>query len=133
MGLLDSIKGLFGGSDQSMTALFDAVKSNLSSGDGLSGLMSKFDAAGLGDKFKSFVGPGDNADMTPEDVEKVFGQEKVAEFAEKAGVDTKTAEEGLAKFLPEFVNKLTPDGQIPGLDDLKGMLDKIPGIGDLLK
>ena len=133
MGLLDSIKGLFGGSDQSLTALFDSVKSMVTEGDGLNGLMQKFDAAGLGDKFKSFVGTGANADLTPDEVGKVFGDEKINEFAEKAGVNADQAKEGLSKFIPEFVNKLTPDGNIPGLDDLKGMLDKIPGIGDFLK
>lgn len=132
MGLLDSITGMFGGSDKSANALLDQVKKMVASG-GLDGLLEKFNAAGLGDKVKSWVGSGPNDELTGDEVEQALGADQVKSFAADAGVDEGTAKEGLAKFIPEFVNKLTPDGNIPGLDQMKGMLDKIPGIGGLFR
>ena len=125
MGLLDRIAGLFGGGQgeqigKSLGGLLDDV-------GGIDGLMSKFDAAGLGDLARSWVGTGENAAVSPEQVKEALGTEELEKVASEAGVSADEAANGLSKFLPDMVDKLTPDGAIPSADELKEQFGKLVG------
>lgn len=80
---------------------------------GLGGLLNQFQAAGLGDKADTWVGTGSNARLRPAEVEQALGQDEVAAIAREAGVSERQARGGLAKMLPDLVNQLTPNGQVP--------------------
>jgi uncharacterized protein YidB (DUF937 family) len=94
---------------------------------GLGGLMEKFNSAGLGDAAKSWVGHGENAPISGDQIGQVLGGDMMGELASKLGMSQGDAAGSLAQMLPGLIDKLTPHGQAPagGLGnsgDLMGML-----------
>ncbi len=125
MGLLDQITGLLGGKGGDVSGLFGQVEGLLGSVGGLDGVMSKLQAAGLDDKLQSWIGTGDNASISGDEVKKALGPDEVAQVAQKTGVSEDEAATGLAESLPKLIDKLTPNGKLPdagGLDDALGKL-----------
>jgi uncharacterized protein YidB (DUF937 family) len=80
---------------------------------GVSGLLQQFHEKGLGDLVNSWVGSGQNAQISPDQVQQVLGTEQVQQVAEKAGVSPEAASSKLAEYLPMIIDKLTPNGQVP--------------------
>lgn len=135
MGIVDSIKGLLGGGggdDAGLSSLFDQAKGFLGN-NGLDGLLDRLNAGGVGDKASNWVSTGPNPEMTADEVGKAFSDDELKEVAEKAGISEDEAKTGLAAMIPSLIDKLTPDGNVPGKDQLGGLLDSIPGIGGLFK
>ena len=61
----------------------------------------------------SWVSTGQNAQISPDQVQQVLGTEQVQQVAAKAGISPEAAGSKLAEFLPLIVDKLTPNGQVP--------------------
>ncbi len=144
MGLLDSVLGaagaMMGGNQQSqggglgnlgsLGALLPVVVGMLgndSQHGGLGGLMEKFNQAGMGDVIKSWVGSGQNAPISGDQLGQVMGGDMMGEIAAKLGMNQGDAAGQLAQMLPGLIDKLTPHGEAPqgGLGnsgDLMGML-----------
>jgi uncharacterized protein YidB (DUF937 family) len=125
MGLLDQVMGALGGKGGNVSGLFGQVEGLLGAVGGLDGVMSKLQAAGLDDKLQSWIGTGQNAAISPDEVKKALGPDELAQVAQKAGVSQDEAASGIADALPQLVDKLTPDGKLPdtgGLDDALGKL-----------
>lgn len=94
---------------------------------GLGGLLEKFNQAGLGDVAKSWVGTGENAPISGDQLSNVLGGDMMGELAAKLGMSQGDAAGGLAQMLPGLIDKLTPQGQAPeggvgNSGDLMGML-----------
>lgn len=94
---------------------------------GLGGLLEKFNQAGLGDVAKSWVGTGENAPISGDQLSNVLGGDMMGELAAKLGMSQGDAAGGLAQMLPGLIDKLTPNGQAPeggvgNSGDLMGML-----------
>jgi uncharacterized protein YidB (DUF937 family) len=85
---------------------------------GLGDLLAGFERAGFGTQAQSWVGRGANQPLPAEGIEKVFGPGALAEIARRAGVSEADASHGLSQLLPEVVDRLTPDGQLPQADAL---------------
>ena len=110
--------------------------SGLTSGEGLDlgGITEKMKASGLGDQLESFLGDGENQEMSADQVKNAFGEEGLANVANKLGVDTDTAASQLTDILPGLLDKASSGGNllesITGggagglLDMAKGMLKK---------
>lgn len=81
---------------------------------GLSGLIDKISAGGLGEQAASWVSTGQNLPITAEQIQEVLGSSFVQGLAAKAGINTADVAGSLANLLPQVVDKLTPDGQVPG-------------------
>ncbi len=79
---------------------------------GLQGLIGKFDKGGLGAIASSWVGKGENMPVNASQVTDAFGEDKLAELAEKFGLDKDTIAEKLAELLPNAVDKMTPEGTL---------------------
>ncbi len=131
MSLLDSVKGLLDGVDgKDQGGLLQSAQDLL--GGGLDSVKDKFEATGLGDKFKSWTGTGANESVTADDMKKAFGEDKLKELADKQGTDTQSLAEKLAGFFPKLIDGVTPDGKAGDdagiLDSVKGLLGKIPGL-----
>jgi len=127
MGILDSILGAAGGGENNpMSAISDMLGAHQG---GLGGLIGAFEQAGLGEIAKSWVGTGGNLSVSPEQIQAVLGSGPVADFARKLGVDPQVASEHLAQLLPQVVDHLTPEGQVPSgaLGALEGLLGKLKG------
>ncbi len=81
---------------------------------GLAGLVQTFREKGLGDVVNSWISRERNQPVTAAQIESVLGNEKVQALAAKLGVSTSTISTGLATVLPQVVDKLTPEGTLPG-------------------
>jgi uncharacterized protein YidB (DUF937 family) len=125
---MDAISKIFGGGGGGDSDLIKGFTEMVSKGGGMQGLVSKFDAAGLGDKARSWVGGGSNEPITGQEMRQALGDEEVDQLAQKAGISPDEASDKLAKIVPEAVNKLTPDGQMPDPSKLQEMMKSLPGM-----
>ena len=120
MGLLDGIlKGVagkfLGGEGEGSNPLMGMV-GNLLSGSqsgGLSGLIQTFNSKGLGDVISSWVGTGENFPISGQQIQEVLGSEQIQKMAEKLGTSKEEVSGGLASLLPQMIDKLTPNGDVP--------------------
>jgi uncharacterized protein YidB (DUF937 family) len=87
---------------------------------GIQGLMQAFQQNGMGGAVQSWIGTGQNQQVSPEQVTHALGQDQVQQVADQAGISHQDASSGIASLLPQIVDKLTPDGQIPHHNDLMG-------------
>ena len=130
MGLLDGILGsLAGGTNNSGAAnpllqLAMQMLANkggggtgggaLESMGGLNGIINAFQQSGLGHLADSWVGTGENLPVSADQLSNVLGTDKIGEIASQLGMSQTDAAGGLAKILPELINHITPNGQVPG-------------------
>jgi len=134
MGLLDSIMGMLGksgGGKDVMSQLSSMLTGKGGDGLGLSRLLEQFKGAGLGDKADSWVGTGENQPLTPAEVQKAIGDEKLAKMSKQTGQSVGSLTTDLSKMIPQAVNKLTPDGKVPDPGDLMNMAKNLD-LGKLL-
>ena len=80
---------------------------------GLSGLVDQFNDKGLGGLISSWISTGENQPVSGEQIDQVIGEDKIQEIAQKLGLSATEARSGLASFLPQIIDKLTPNGQLP--------------------
>jgi uncharacterized protein YidB (DUF937 family) len=90
---------------------------------GLGALLERFQQQGFGDQVQSWVGTGQNEPIPPDALSQVFGSDQLSQIAAQAGVSEDDARMGLSQLLPEVVNELTPQGQLPNPDQLRSTLD----------
>lgn len=146
MGLLDSVLGGMlggGGNAQSnpQAALISAIIGMLGQGGGagaqagaqgagfggLGGLVEAFARNGMGDVAKSWVGTGQNLPVSPDQLGQVLGGGTIDNMASQLGMNQSDLLGQLSQMLPQVVDRLTPNGQVPqgdlgGMGDLAGML-----------
>ena len=125
-GGLASLISMVANNPQLMQALTGLLSNDGGQG-GLTGLIAKFQQAGLGDVIGSWVGSGQNQAVSGEQLTNVLGTDAMAGLAEKLGMSQGDAAGQLSNILPGLIDKLTPQGQAPasGLGnagDLMGML-----------
>jgi uncharacterized protein YidB (DUF937 family) len=90
---------------------------------GIQGLLQAFQQHGMGDAVQSWISTGQNQQVSSEQVNQALGHDQVQQVAQQAGVSKEEASSGIASLLPQIVDKLTPNGQVPQQGDLmsKGM------------
>jgi uncharacterized protein YidB (DUF937 family) len=88
---------------------------------GLQGLVSSFQQNGLSDTVASWIGTGSNLGVSPEQIQQVFGNEKIASLASNFGIDPQQASSQIAEFLPTVIDKISPNGQLPESFDLSSL------------
>ncbi len=98
---------------------------------GLTGFISKFTGAGLGNVVNSWISRGENTALTNDQLSSVLGNETIRNLADKAGLSPALAMPALAYMLPKVVDSLTPDGVVPtSLPDT--IMNYIGGLGGML-
>jgi uncharacterized protein YidB (DUF937 family) len=136
MGLLDSVLGMVTGGQQGggNAALLNMVVGMLANnaggaggGGGLADIVGKFQQAGMGDVVSSWIGTGQNAPISGDQLGNVLGSDMIANIAKQLGVSHGDAAGQLAQMLPQVVDKLTPNGEAPagGLGDIGGLLAQL--------
>lgn len=132
MGLFDSILGAMNQQTQTSggaNPLIGIIGGLLQQSGGLQGLMAKFNQAGQGNAFASWVGTGENQQVSGSQIENVLGSEQVQALAAKLGIDPNQASHFLAQYLPQVVDQMTPAGKIdPATDHQQSLADLIPGL-----
>lgn len=125
MGLLDSVLGsLTSGGSGAGNPLLEAVLSMVNNPEsgGLKGLLDKFQEGGLGHIADSWVSTGKNLPISADQIQEALGSGQLGSLAEKLGMSQGEASAKVAELLPGVVDKLTPNGQIPDMGALSGLL-----------
>ena len=105
-GLGDLLGGLLGGAAAGGTA------GGVLSG-GLGDLMKQLQEGGLGDAANTWVSNGANKQVAPGDLGKALGADQINMLANQTGMSSDDLLQNLAKYLPDVINHLTPDGRLP--------------------
>ena len=92
-------------------------------GGGLGGLLEQLQRTGFREQADSWVSPGANRPISPDAVSQIFGKDGLETIARQAGLSPDEASHGLSELLPEVVDRMTPDGQVPDPDALANSVD----------
>lgn len=122
MGLLDSITGSLG--QGGGNPLMKIVTELITNSGGVSGLLQKFHAHGLGKVADSWVGTGQNLPINADQVQSVFGSDQIQQMAAKVGIAPEALSAKLAELLPQVIDKATPNGSVPDSANLQQGLGK---------
>lgn len=88
-------------------------------------LVSKLMAnGGLENIVQSWLSDGQNGAISADQISEFFGSGKISEFASQLGLGEGQATEGLARVIPQLLDKASSGGSLlDGLDDIGGMLN----------
>jgi uncharacterized protein YidB (DUF937 family) len=144
MGLLDSLIGAVSGgmggqggagdAGGTQGALLNAVIGMLANGQGQGGgagglgdLIGKFTQNGMGDVISSWVGHGQNAPISGDQLSSVLGADTIGNIAAKLGMSHGDVAGQLSQVLPQMIDRLTPHGQAPagGLGGISDILAQL--------
>lgn len=95
---------------------------------GLQGLIQALTQSGLGQQAQSWVSTGANLPISPDQITAALGGGQLQNLAQQLGMSQDQAAGGLADFLPQMVDQLTPNGAVQddlveqGLSLLRGKL-----------
>lgn len=79
----------------------------------LQNILTQADQAGLGDKVRSWIGQGSNVPATADEIRNILGNSTVHDLVERTGLPVDAVLGALAHFLPDAVDKNTPEGTLP--------------------
>ena len=128
MDLMNLAKGMLAdklGGDSD--ALGETMNGLLGAGDkvDLGSLMSGLKEKGLGDVAASWLGDGENAEISADQLKDVLGGEQVAQAAAKLGTDEGSLLNSLKDALPQIVDQASSGGSLLGaVGGLGGMAKK---------
>ncbi len=80
---------------------------------GLGGMLRRFQQSGHTDVINSWIGPGQNQPIAPDQLHQALGPEAVNNLARLTGLPQNDLLSELARVLPGVVDKLTPQGRMP--------------------
>lgn len=120
MGFLENLAGrelgnMGGGKGALVMAIVQMLQNRQG---GVQGLLQAFQQQGMGNAVQSWIGNGQNQPLSPEQVTQALGHDQVQQVADQAGISHQEASSGIAALLPEIVDKLTPNGQVPQQNNL---------------
>jgi uncharacterized protein YidB (DUF937 family) len=87
-------------------------------GGGLNELVERFRQNGQGDVAESWVGPGPNKEVAPNQLEQAIGPDVLATLSQQTGLSRDEILARLSRELPQAVDKYTPEGRLPTQQDL---------------
>ncbi len=136
MGFLDQITGELSkklGGEGNAGSLFEQAMSliNNPSTGGISGFIEAFKNNRLGDIVSSWISTGENMPISADQILQTIGPDRIQNIAQKIGMSNEDLTQHLSQVLPQIIDKLTPDGDVPSssiLEDALKMLKKsFPG------
>lgn len=132
MSILDSVLGgLMGGQGGQQSPVGGILSSLLGGGGqagaqaggasgpmagGIGGLLQRFQQAGLGNVAQSWVGGGQNQPVSPQQLQSVFGEQQVNQWAQQSNMQPQDLLSQLSQHLPNAVDQMTPNGQVSSND-----------------
>jgi uncharacterized protein YidB (DUF937 family) len=76
-------------------------------------VMDKFRQRGMGRQAQSWMSTGQNEPIDEQAVEQVVGHQELQQMAQRLGVPEEQVAQAFAEIMPEMVDKMTPQGQMP--------------------
>jgi uncharacterized protein YidB (DUF937 family) len=99
------------------------------SGTALGGILDRFRNAGAANKVDSWVRPGPNEPLDRQEVEAAIDDETLTSLSRQTGLSREELLARLTQALPEAVDKMTPNGELPTSARREGepnLLDDVP-------
>lgn len=127
MDLMDSLKSAIGGGNK-QNDLMSIIMSLIGGQGGINNLISQFATKGLGDVINSWIGTGKNLPISGNQLQSVFGKDKISQLASKVGMDNNAFTSQLSNLLPQVIDQLTPDGKVPEGDIMSKGMDLLGGL-----
>lgn len=125
MDLMNLAKGMLakklGGDNPAIAGVLNSLIGGGDSAD-VGGLVNGLKEKGMGDVAESWLGDGENKEISPDQLKEVLGAEKVSAAAAELGTDEGSLLDSLKDALPQMVDKSSSGGSL---------LDKVGGIGGL--
>jgi uncharacterized protein YidB (DUF937 family) len=132
MGLLDGLLGSMMGGQQmpgaeqqmpgagqrlpgayTQNPLLQLALQILQQNGGIEGILRKFQQAGYGPQAQSWISTGRNLPIDPNVLAQIFGRGQLGQIAQQMGMSNDEASGGLAQTLPQVIDEMTPQGQVP--------------------
>lgn len=107
-GVLSGLGGLLGG----LGGAGGADAGGLLKG-GLGELVDRFRESGHGEAADSWVGPGPNKEIAPQNLEQVIGPDVLNTLTQQTGLSREEILARLSRDLPHAVDQYTPEGRLP--------------------
>ncbi|MFV0480772.1 MAG: YidB family protein [Campylobacteraceae bacterium] len=126
MGLLDGVLGkVTGGGAGNITEIIKIADAF----GGIDGIVKLLTKGGFGNIVESWIGNGSNLPISQSQISSALGSTALKSAASSIGIDANTITSTLSKYLPDVVNKLSPDGVLPKKFDTQSLLSA--GLGFL--
>jgi len=100
---------------------------------GLGGLVAQFTQHGMGEMVRSWVGSGQNLPVSPDQISQVLGNDTIGRLAQQLGLGQGEVAGQLSEMLPQVIDRMTPQGQLPQGNDLSALGDIDGLLGGLLR
>jgi uncharacterized protein YidB (DUF937 family) len=103
--------------------------------NGLGGLLGGLRSQGFEQHVDSWVQPGPNQHVSPDELSRAFDPQDIDAAAQQAGTDRGTLMNEVSRLLPEMVDRMTPHGRLPQHEgevhggSMGGLLNSIFGGG----
>jgi uncharacterized protein YidB (DUF937 family) len=124
MGLLDGLlnsmmSGTAGGGSMTseQSPLLQMALQILQQNGGIEGVLAKFQQAGYGAQAGSWVSTGQNVPISGDVLSQVLGNGQLDQIAQQLGMSQGAGTGGLASVLPQVIDHMTPQGQVPADHD----------------
>jgi uncharacterized protein YidB (DUF937 family) len=127
MGLLDALTSIAGGASPEHQGVADALSQVMQEHpEGMDGILNQLKQNGLGQQVESWVNPGENKGISPEQVQQGFGSSVLENIAQRAGISPAVASGVIAVVLPLVVSHMSGNsGQPAQSGGLAGLAGKI--------
>ena len=120
--------GVLDGTD--VAAALQNLLSDSSGNLNLSGIVSQLQGLGLADIAASWLGDGENAAISSEQISQIFGNDQLSSFASSLNLEENNVTQALTSALPELIDKMSSGGALSNLlgdqaGELLGSLKKL--------
>jgi uncharacterized protein YidB (DUF937 family) len=103
-----------GGKGAALTALMIPLAMQwVQRNGGISGVLQRFQQKGYTQQASSWVSTGANEALPQKAIGEVVGNDELSQMSQQLGVSNEEVSGGMARILPEVVNHMTPDGNVP--------------------
>jgi len=114
-GIGDLLRGGLGG------LLAGGAAGSVLSG-GLNDLLKQFQQNGHGEAVDSWVGTGANKTIAPKELGQALGSDQINALLAQTGMSREELLDSLSHYLPQVVDRLTPQGRLPTDQEAQRML-----------
>jgi uncharacterized protein YidB (DUF937 family) len=127
MSLLEALTSIAGGASSDHHGVADALSQIMQEHPGgMDGLLNQLKQNGLGEQVQSWVTPGQNQAVTPDQVQQGLGNGMMENIAQRAGISPQVASGVIAVVLPLVVSHFAGNsGQTAQSGGLAGLASKI--------
>ncbi|HVO45749.1 MAG TPA: YidB family protein [Steroidobacteraceae bacterium] len=114
LGGMSNSPGTAGGSAAAGAVVVSQIISMIQSRPGgIGGLLQSFQQGGLGHVFQSWIASGPNLPVSADQLRNVLGSDWVSRITQATGLPQAQVEQHLSTLLPQIIDHLSPNGQMP--------------------